>query len=88
MRVTWLPVLSADQNGIITGYTVYYRAVTGNIVNSAEQSVTVNGTTTSVDIPSLEEHVVYNVSVSANTSVGEGPRSSEVTERTAQASKY
>ena len=88
MRVTWSPVPSADQNGIITGYTVYYRAVTGNIVNSAEQSVTVNGTTTSVNIPLLEEHVVYNVSVSASTSVGEGPRSNEVSQRTAQASKY
>ena len=88
MKVIWSPVPTADRNGIIIRYTVYYRAVTGNIVNSAEQSVTVNGTTTSVDIPSLEEHVVYNVSVSANTSVGEGPRSSEVSERTDQASEY
>ena len=88
MKVTWSPVPPADRNGIIIRYTVYYRAVNGSIVNSAEQSVTVNGTTTSVDILTLEEHVVYNVSVSANTSVGEGPKSSEVTERTAQASKY
>ena len=88
MRVTWSDVPPAEQNGIITGYTVYYRAVTGNILNSVEQSVTVNGTTTSVNILSLEEHVVYNVSVSANTTIGEGPRSSEVSDKTAQASKY
>ena len=85
--VTWKPVLSSDQNGIIIYYTVYYRAVKGNNENDAEQSLRINASLTRVKLSQLEEYVTYNVSMSASTSVGEGPRSTDVLERTAEASE-
>ncbi len=85
--VTWKPVPLSEQNGIITGYTVYYRAVQGNFENGTEQSLRVNASVTIVEVSQLEEYVTYNVSVSAHTSVGEGPRSKGVLERTAEASE-
>ena len=88
IRVTWKPVVRADRNGNITGYTVYYRAVEGYYVNVAEQSLKVNASVTKVELSQLEEYVTYNVSVSANTRVGEGPRSKGVLETTAEASEY
>ena len=88
MTVTWEPVPPTDRNGIITGYTVYYRAVSGHINNANEFMIRVNGSVTRSEVSNLEEHVTYNVSVSANTSVGEGPRSEEVVEKTAEASEY
>ena len=86
--VTWNPIPGPDQNGEITGYTVYYRAISGHTLYSDEQFLRVNASVTRVEVSSLEENVIYNVFVSANTSVGEGPRSKEVLVRTAQASKH
>ena len=88
MKVTWEPVYPTDRNGNITGYTVYYRAVSGHIVNKNELTKKVNGSVTSLKVSHLEENVIYNVSVSASTSVGEGPRSKGVLEKTAEASEY
>ena len=87
MLVTWKPVPLCDQNGIITGYTVYYQAVQGNFENDTEQSLRVNASVTTVEVSQLEEYVTYNVSVSAHTSAGEGPRSKGVVVRTAEASE-
>ena len=61
MIVTWEPVTPSDRNGNITGYTVYYRAVSGNIVNNKEQLIKVNASVTRLEVSNLEEH--------ANTSV-------------------
>ena len=88
MIVTWEPVAPSDRNGNITGYTVYYRAVSGHIVNINEQLIKVDASVTRLELSNLEQHVTYNVSVSANTSVGEGPRSKGVIEKTAEASEY
>ena len=88
MIVTWEPVPSTDQNGNITGYTVYYQAVSGHIVTKKEQMIKVNASLRRLEVSELEQHVTYNVSVSANTSVGEGPRSKGVLEKTAEASEY
>ena len=88
MIVTWGSVPRTDQNGNITGYTVYYQAVSEHINNTNEFMIRVNGSVTRTEVSNLEEHVTYNVSVSANTSVGEGPRSEGVLEKTAEASEY
>ena len=88
MIVTWGSVPRTDQNGNITGYTVYYQAVSGHIVTKKELMIQVNASVTTLDLSNLEEYVTYNVSVSANTSVGEGPRSEGVLEKTAEASEY
>ena len=84
----WEPVLPTDRNGIITGYIVFYRPVSGHIVNPNELMIKVNASVTRLEVYNLEEYVTYNVSVSASTSVGEGPRSKGVLETTAEASEY
>lgn len=86
--ITWEPVNSLDRNSIITGYTVYYRAVSGPIENRNELMIRVDASVTRVEISNLEEHVTYNFSVSANSSVGEGPRSKGVLEKIAQGGEY
>ena len=50
--------------------------------------IKVNASVTKLEVYNLEEYVTYNVSVSASTSVGEGPRSKGVLEKTAEASEY
>lgn len=72
--VFWgLPSLS---NGRIVAYNVYFDQVDGSMPRRA----TVVGT--SVTISQLVPHQVIRVQVSANTSVGEGPLSAVVEERT------
>ena len=87
IAITWKPVPGPNQNGLIKGYTVYYRVKLGDMLNCAGQSLKTNGSVTRVEVSHLELQVTYIVSVSANTSIGEGPRSNEVLVRTAQASK-
>ena len=81
----WQPVPSVDKNGIITGYTLYYQAVSDHSLNGAERFSRVNSLVTSFNVSNLEEDVTYNVSVSANTSVGEGPRSEQTPAKTSEA---
>ena len=88
MTVTWDPVAFSGRNGNITAYTVYYKAVSGHRVNDNELRIKVNASVTRLNLSNLEEYVTYSVSVSANTSVGEGPRSKGVLEETAEASEY
>ena len=81
IMVTWEEVPPIDQNGIIISYEIEYEPLqftgelnTGTIINDA--------TDLEVAIIGLEEYVEYNISVRAFTSVGPGPYSDPVTERT------
>ena len=66
-----------------------YKAIEGGFTNGDENCTTVSGgSTRNVTLTELEEYVVYNITVAAITSVGEGPRSGEVFVRTAEDSKY
>ena len=49
MIVTWEAVLPTHRNGNITGYTVYYRAVSGHIVNNNELMIKVNASVTKLE---------------------------------------
>ena len=49
---------------------------------SSHYVATRNTTNTSLQLSQLEEFVEYNISVRAYTSVGPGPYSEEITERT------
>ena len=85
IRVTWkLPPL-AEQNGIIVSQYVYYQAVEGSYRESTKRHKQVTGTSTQTDLSGLEEYVIYNISVSASTSAGEGPNSIAIAVRTAEA---
>ena len=77
--VTWETVPAIDENGIIINYEVQYEPLQfANVLSSAS----INTTNLSVNITELQEYVEYNISVRAYTSVGPGPYSDPVTERT------
>ena len=77
--MTWVEVPAIDRNGIITNYEVELESLqfTKTLMTS-----TLNTTNLSIVIDSLEEYIEYNISVRAYTSVGPGPYSDPVTERT------
>ena len=87
IRVSWDPVPLIDQNGVITQYEVEYNQTTFSEV-SMYNTTTVNSTTLMVDLTGLEEYVVYSIRVRAYTSVGAGPYSDVVMERTQQDGMY
>ena len=79
IRVSWSEVPEIDRNGIITMYEVKYEPLmTFGVLTPA----TVNTTNLTIIVGGLEEDVEYNISVRAYTSVGPGPYSEEITDRT------
>ena len=83
--VTWDPVPPIDQNGIITIYEVLYQPL--ETFNETISSNLMISNQTSILIADLQESVLYNISVRAYTSVGEGPFSEEVLAMTFEDSK-
>ena len=81
IMVTWEEVLAISQNGIIVNYEV--RAEPLQFTGELEIQ-TMNTTDLSANITGLEENVEYNISVRAYTSMGPGPYSDPVTERTSE----
>ena len=75
---------AADRNGIIVSYTVRYIAVAGAYRNGRLREVKVSGASNEMNLTELEPSVDYNITISASTSVGEGPESSKITLRTAE----
>ena len=82
--VTWEEVLAIDENGIIINYEVRFEPLefTETLTTSF-----VNTTDLAVVLSSLQEYVRYNISVRAYTSIGFGPFSTEITERTVEDGK-
>ena len=86
--MSWDPVPTLDQNGVITHHVVYYKAVEGGYREESEQTEIVDGSEgTTTDLTALKKYVQYQISVAAVTNVGEGPKSSFTVARTHQASK-
>ena len=77
--VNWEEVPAIDENGIIVSYEVQFEPLelTETLTTSS-----VNTTNVAVMIDGLQEYIQYNISVRAYTSVGPGPYSDPVTERT------
>ena len=86
--VTWGPVPAIDQNGIITEYEVMYEPLETFGGNITTQRMNVTALEMSVTLTELQEFVFYNISVRAYTSVGAGPFSEEMTERTNEDGKW
>ena len=82
IRVSWTEVSEIDRNGIITTYEVMYEPL-GVLTPS-----TVNTTNLTIIVDGLGKYVEYNISVRAYTSVGPGPYSEEITNRTLEDSKW
>ena len=77
--MTWDEIPGLDQNGIIINYEVQIDPLDF----PADIFVQLlNTTNLEIQVTSLEEYVFYNISVRAYTSVGPGPYSDPVTERT------
>ena len=90
IAVYWDELPLNDQNGVITSYNICYKAVAGGFKRPAtENCISVSGASTkTVTIPALEKYVLYNITVAAITGVGEGPKSSGTSVRTAEDSKF
>ncbi|CAI8037865.1 Receptor-type tyrosine-protein phosphatase F [Geodia barretti] len=80
--VTWEEVPAIDENGDITMYEVEYMPLETFNGQIATDSVTVDPTLLNTTLTGLEEYVDYNISVRAFTSVGPGPYSDGMVERT------
>ena len=81
--VMWEEVPVAEQNGIITGYTITYKSQTEN----DNGNVQVNGFVRQTELRNLKKYVNYNVTVFASTVKGDGPASNLTVVRTDQDSK-
>ena len=79
IMVTWDEIPGLDQNGIITEYEVQIQPLDF----PADLSVNLLTTTNlSILVTDLEEYISYSIEVRAYTSVGPGPYSDPVSERT------
>ena len=78
--MTWDPVPEIDTNGIITQYEVEFNQSTFNEISTSNLTTT-NGLQQMVELEGLEEYVEYSVRVRAYTSVGPGPFSVAVVNR-------
>ena len=75
-----------DQNGVIILYEVQYEPLM--TFGGGLMTMTMNTSDTSVVVGELQEYVQYNISVRAYTSVGHGPFSPSVDNRTFEDGKY
>ena len=82
VELLWSPPLPEEQNGVITGYSV---TVTRRDTGSQFQLVS---STTSISISTLNPFTSYTVTVSASTSVGAGPQSTQLSFTTAEDGKF
>lgn len=79
VHVTWEEVAPIDRNGIITTYEVLYEPLqTFEVL----MSIAVNTTNLSILLVELHPFVIYNISLRAYTSMGNGPYSESIAERT------
>ena len=81
--VTWNEVPAAQQNGIITSYTITYHSQTEN----DNGNVQVNGSVRQTELTNLKEFVKYSITVFASTVIGDGPPSNPIVVITGQDSK-
>ena len=85
IEVSWEEVPAINENGVITVYEVLYSPLMtfeGQIAATTTNTSQLNTTLTG-----LQEYVEYNISVRAYTSVGPGPYSDGVVERTLEDGK-
>ena len=89
LTVSWLGLSADDQNGLIIKYTVYYRLAGNSSVRmvAARQEETIVTNSSPAKLTGLTPNSDYFISVSASTSAGEGPVSSEATMKTLEGGK-
>ena len=85
--VSWDEVPAIDQNGVIILYEVQYKPLM-TFDGELMTIMTTNTSDTSIVLGGLQEYVEYNITVRAYTSVGPGPFSPSVDNRTFEDGKY
>jgi hypothetical protein len=86
ISVTWEEVLPIDQNGIIIEYEVLYKPL--ETFDGLLSPLSMNTTNLIVNFMDLVPFVGYNISVRAYTSVGPGPYSEAIANRTLEEGTY
>ncbi len=85
--VKWEDVREINENGVIIAFEFLYiplETFNGELVSELVNTSASNST---VILNNLEEYIFYNISVRAYTSVGAGPFSLFITQRTSEDSK-
>ncbi len=78
----WTHVQEIDRNGIIVEFEILYIPLNTFEGVLVQAIVNIPASRRSAILRGLEEYVQYNITVQACTSVGPGPYSSAITERT------
>ena len=79
LYITWNPPAAAEQNGIITSYTINITGVeTGERLQFTSQSQSMN-------VTGLTPYTTYLCIVAASTAIGPGPFSIQITIQTPEA---
>ena len=84
----WEDVQEIDENGVIIAFEILYiplETFNGKLV---PELVNTSASNRTITLNNLEEYVFYNISVRAYTSVGVGPFSSFITQRTLENCKF
>ena len=84
IEISWEEVPAIDENGIIVLYEIQF--VPLETFDDAE-TVNTSGPVLTTNLTGLQEYVEYSISVRAYTSVGPGPYSDGVVERTLEDGK-
>ena len=82
IEVSWEEVPAIDENGVITMYEVQFVPL-----ETFEGQISANTSQLNTTLTGLQEYVEYNISVRAYTSVGPGPYSDLVVNRTLEDGK-
>ena len=82
IEVSWEEVPAIDQNGVISIYEVRFVPLETFGDMLVTDTVNTSGPVLNITLTGLEEYVEYNISVRAYTSVGPGPYSDGVVNRT------
>eukprot|EP00118_Oscarella_pearsei_P024080 m.297875 g.297875 ORF g.297875 m.297875 type:complete len:3271 (+) comp40778_c0_seq3:234-10046(+) len=84
LRVQWDPPPVLYQNGVLQRYVIYFEEVDnhGSDSDSKASNVTVSSSATNFTLTNLKGFTLYSVRMQAFTSVGGGPLSEAVQERT------
>lgn len=81
IRLLWDPVPQDYVHGILTGYTVRYKAIeqgTGIKIKGRFDTINVPSHVSMIDIPNLETYTKYRIDMFAKTKVGGGVYSNAV----------
>ena len=85
ITLTWQPLPTCKQNGVITNYTIAYRMEGGMDMNFPE--MVVDAANLTAVVTPLTPYTDYTIKMAASTSVGRGEFGLEVTVQTNESSK-